>query len=312
MRAAAGSACAARSIAQMVCRVDIALLPSSSTVKVTDQGKVRVNRTLKAPLLADSGRRNQAFSDDRSALLPDRHEKKNNEEAKSMTMETSDLTRHAPRRSALSVLFVAVLLFAPAGTLAYWQAWLYGFVFIAGVAAISVYFLKHDPDLVRRRMNVGPRAETEPAQKIIMFLVSSGFLLLMIVPGLDHRWHWSDVPTWLVLAANGLIALSFVVFFVVMKQNSYAASTVTVESGQPVVSTGLYGVVRHPMYSGALLLLFFAPLALGSYWGLLVGVAMVPALIWRLLDEERFLKINLPGYADYCHKTRYRLIPFLW
>ena len=229
-----------------------------------------------------------------------------------MTTDTSDLTRNALLRSALSVLFLAVLLFAPAGTLAYWQAWLYSFVFISGVAAISVYFVKHDPDLVRRRMNVGPGAETEPAQKIIMVLVAGGFLLLMIVPGLDHRWHSSDVPTWLVLAANGLVALSFVLFFVVMKQNSYAASTVTVEAGQPVVSTGLYGIIRHPMYSGALLLLFFAPLALGSYWGLLVGVAMLPALIWRLLDEERFLKINLPGYADYCRKTRYRLIPFLW
>jgi protein-S-isoprenylcysteine O-methyltransferase Ste14 len=229
-----------------------------------------------------------------------------------MNTDTSDLTRNALLRSALSVLFTAVLLFAPAGTLHYWQAWLYGFVFIAGVAVISVYFLKHDPDLVRRRMNVGPGAETEPAQKIIMVLVLSGFLLLIVVPGVDHRWHWSDIPSWLVLVANGLVALSFVVFFVVMMQNSYAASTIRVEAGQPVISTGLYGIVRHPMYSGALLLLFFTPLALGSYWGLLVGMAMLPALIWRLLDEERFLKINLPGYANYCRKTRYRLVPFLW
>jgi protein-S-isoprenylcysteine O-methyltransferase Ste14 len=229
-----------------------------------------------------------------------------------MITDTSDLTRNALLRSALSVLFLAVLLFAPGGTLAYWQAWLYGFVFIAGTAALSVYFLRHDPELVRRRMNVGPRAETEPAQKIIMVLVFSGFLLLMIVPGLDNRWHWSDVPTWLVLAANGLVALSFVSFFVVMKQNSYAASTIRVEAGQPVVSTGLYGIVRHPMYSGALLLLFFTPLALGSYWGVLVGVAMLPALIWRLLDEEKVLSRDLSGYTDYCGTTRYRLIPLLW
>ena len=229
-----------------------------------------------------------------------------------MPTNTSDLTRNALLRSALSVLFLAVLLFAPGGTLAYWQAWLYGCVFIAGTAVLSVYFLRHDPELVRRRMNVGPRAETEPAQKIIMVLVFSGFLLLMIVPGLDNRWHWSDVPTWLVLAANGLVALSFVSFFVVMKQNSYAASTIRVEAGQPVVSTGLYGIVRHPMYSGALLLLFFTPLALGSYWGVLVGVAMLPALIWRLLDEEKVLSRDLSGYTDYCRTTRYRLIPLLW
>jgi len=229
-----------------------------------------------------------------------------------MTTDTSHFTRNALLRSALSVLLVAVLLFAPAGTLAYWQAWLYGFVFIAGTAALSVYFLKHDPELVRRRMNAGPRAETEPAQKIIMVLILSGFLLLIIVPGIDHRWHGSDVPAWLVLAANALVALSFVAFFAVMKQNSYAASTIRVEAGQPVISTGLYGIVRHPMYSGSLLLLFFTPPALGSYWGLPVSVAMLPTLIWRLLDEERFLKLNLPGYADYCRMTRYRLIPFLW
>ena len=155
-----------------------------------------------------------------------------------MTADTGDLTRHALLRSVVSVLFIAVLLFAPAGTLNYWQAWLYGFVFVTGTAALSVYFLKHDPELVRRRMNVGPKAETEPTQKIIMLLIFGGFLLLMVVPGLDHRWHLSDVPAWLVLLANAMVALSFAVFFVVMKQNSYAASTITVEPNQPVVSTG--------------------------------------------------------------------------
>jgi protein-S-isoprenylcysteine O-methyltransferase Ste14 len=226
--------------------------------------------------------------------------------------ETTDPPRHALLRSTLSVLFLGILLFAPAGTLRYWQAWSYGFVFVAGTAAISVYFLKHDPKLVERRMKVGPRAETEPAQKIIMTITFADFLLLMVLPGFDHRWHWSDVPTWLVLAANGLVALSFAAFFVVLKQNSYAASTITVEPDQPVVSTGVYAIVRHPLYSAALPLVIFTPLALGSYWGLIVVVATLPALIWRLRDEERFLKINLPGYREYCLKTRYRLIPLLW
>jgi protein-S-isoprenylcysteine O-methyltransferase Ste14 len=229
-----------------------------------------------------------------------------------MTADTGDLTRHALLRSGVSVLFIAVLLFAPGGTLNYWQAWLYGFVFVAGMATLSVYFLKHDPELVRRRMNAGPKAETEPAQKIIMLLIFSGFLLLTVVLGFDRRWHWSDVPVWLVLLANAMVALSFAVFFIVMKQNSYAASTITVEPNQPVVSIGFYGIVRHPMYSGGLLLVVFAPLALGSYWGLLAAAAIMPALIWRLLDEERFLKFNLAGYTNYCRTTRYRLIPFLW
>jgi protein-S-isoprenylcysteine O-methyltransferase Ste14 len=216
------------------------------------------------------------------------------------------------RRSALSVLALAALLFAPAGSLHFWEGWLYGFVFVAATTAMSIYFLRYDPALVERRMYVGPRAEQEPAQKIIMTIFSAEFVLLLALPGLDHRWHWSAVPVWLILAANAGVALSFGIFFVVLRQNSYAASTIRVEAGQPVVSTGAYAIVRHPLYSGALLLLAFTPLALGSYWTLLVAVATVPALAWRLLDEERFLKQNLPGYADYCRVTRFRLIPGVW
>lgn len=229
-----------------------------------------------------------------------------------MDERSAALIRQAWPRQLIFLLFLAVLLFAPAGTLRYWQAWLFLLVFVAGTIAIGVYFLLHDPALVERRMTVGPAAEQEPAQKIIVAIIVAGFLLLMVIPGIDFRWHWSSVPTWLVVLADIGIVASFVIFFVVMKQNSYAASTIRVEAGQPVVSTGLYGIVRHPMYSGALLLVFFIPLALGSYWCLLVALATLPALIWRLLDEERYLKINLPGYADYCGKTRYRLIPFVW
>jgi protein-S-isoprenylcysteine O-methyltransferase Ste14 len=229
-----------------------------------------------------------------------------------MTTDNSDLTRHALLRSSTSILFFAVLLFAPAGTLNYWRAWLYGFVFIGGSAVIAVYFLKHDRKLIERRMKAGPRAETEPTQKIIITIIMIGFLLLMFVPGLDHRWHWSNVPAWLALVCNAFVAASFAAFFVVLKQNSYAASTVRVETGQPVVSTGLYAIVRHPMYSGALSLMIATPLALGSYWGLLIAAASLPALIWRLLDEEKVLSRDLPGYTEYCRKTRYRLIPLLW
>jgi protein-S-isoprenylcysteine O-methyltransferase Ste14 len=229
-----------------------------------------------------------------------------------MDSNSTDLNRGAWLRSALGTLFLAMALFAPAGSLRFWQAWLYGFIFVAATIVIGVYFVKHDPALVRRRMTVGPTAEQEPAQKIIMAIILVGFLLLIVVPGFDHRWHWSAVPTWLVFVANAGIDLSFVIFFVVMKQNSYAASTIRVEAGQPVISTGVYAIVRHPMYAGALLLMIFTPLALGSYWTLLVLIPMFPVLIWRLLDEERFLARNLPGYTEYCRQTRYRLIPGLW
>lgn len=229
-----------------------------------------------------------------------------------MTGSVGSYDRRTWTRSALSVLAFAALLLGPAGSLRFWQGWLFGFVFVAATSAMSIYFLKHDPKLVERRMHIGPTAEQEPAQKIIMAIILSGFVVLLALPGFDYRWHWSAVPPWLVLAANVGVVLSFGIFFVVLKQNSYAASTIRVEAGQPVVSTGAYAIVRHPLYSGALVLLTFTPLALGSYWTLLVLVPMVPVLAWRLLDEERFLKLNLPGYADYCRSTRFRLIPRIW
>ena len=224
----------------------------------------------------------------------------------------STLNQRAWVRSAASLVVFMAMLFIPAGTLQFWPGWLYGFIFAASTTAVSVYFLKHDPKLVERRMKVGPAAEQRPAQKIIMAITLAGFILLIVLPGLDYRWHWSSMPPWLVLAANVVLALSFAIFFIVLKQNSYAASTIRVEADQPVVSTGLYAIVRHPLYSGALLLMLVTPLALGSYWTLLVAFALIPVLMWRLLDEERFLKQNLPGYADYCRATRFRLIPLIW
>ncbi len=229
-----------------------------------------------------------------------------------MDARSAALVRRAWPRQLIFILFLAALLFAPAGTLHYWQAWLFLIVFVALTIAIGVYFLLSDPALIERRMTVGPKAEQELTQKIIVTLMIAVFLLLIILPGLDHRWHWSSAPVWLVLLADLGVVASFLIFLVVMRQNSYAASTVRVEAEQPVVSTGLYGVIRHPMYVGALLTAICAPLALGSYWSLFALALLLPALIWRLLDEERFLKINLPGYADYCRHIRYRLIPFLW
>jgi len=229
-----------------------------------------------------------------------------------MTTDTSELKRRGWRQTAVSLPIFAALLFAPAGTLRYWQGWLYACVFVAGCVAISVYFTRHDPALLGRRMNAGPAKEQEPAQKIIITLLLICFFLLFVVSGFDVRWRWSSVPIWLVTVSNAIVGLAFAVFFVVLKQNSYAASTVTVEPGQRVISIGLYGIVRHPMYAGALLLMIFTPPALGSYWALLVAIAALPALMWRLLDEEKVLRRDLPGYADYCRKVRHRLIPGIW
>ena len=226
-------------------------------------------------------------------------------------MDPGQIKRVWLRQIVFVPVFFALLL-APAGSLDYWQGWLYGALFFVTTTGIGIYFLKHDPRALERRMKVGPAAEREPTQKIIITVILAGLVLLLIIPGFDHRWHWSQVPTWLVLTSDALVVLSLIGTAVVVRQNSYAASTVTVEAGQPVVSTGLYAIVRHPMYSAALILTGFTPLALGSYWGLLVIVPIIATLAWRLLDEERVLKRDLPGYLDYCRRVRFRLVPGLW
>jgi protein-S-isoprenylcysteine O-methyltransferase Ste14 len=223
-----------------------------------------------------------------------------------------DQIRRVWLRQTIFIPIFFILLLAPAGTLDYWQGWLYGILFIVTSIGIGLYFMKYDPQAVARRVEVGPGAEKEPAQKIIMTFVLIGFVLLIMAPGFDRRWHWSDVPAWLAVLANILCVVGLLGTAVVLKQNSYAASTVRVEAGQPVISTGLYGIVRHPMYSSALLLVVFTPLALGSYWSLLLVIPLIGVLAWRLLDEERVLKRDLPGYADYCRQVRSRLVPGVW
>lgn len=222
------------------------------------------------------------------------------------------LARRTLEGLAQFTLAMAALIFVPAWTLRYWQAWLFLAIFCGACLAASFYFLARDPRLIERRMKAGPRAETEPVQRLVMTIASIGFVGTIVVSALDHRFHWSTVPDWIALAGDAGFLVSFFAIVLVLRQNSYAASTIRVEQGQPVVDTGAYAVIRHPMYAAALPMFLFMPLALGSYWGLLVFAAMMPALIWRLIDEERFLKTNLLGYADYCRRVRWRLFPGLW
>jgi protein-S-isoprenylcysteine O-methyltransferase Ste14 len=224
----------------------------------------------------------------------------------------NNLNFRALRLSLLGTLVMAALLFIPAGTLNYWQAWLFMCVFAGSSTATTVYLAIYDPNLLERRMNAGPAAEKEPTQKVIVSVVMIGFMALLIFPGFDHRFEWSQVPFLLSLAGDALIVFSFIIFFIVFKVNTYGASTIQITKGQKVISTGPYAFVRHPMYAGALPLLLGMPLALGSWWGLFVAILFLPALIWRLLDEERFLLKHLPGYTDYCQKVHYHLVPFIW
>lgn len=174
---------------------------------------------------------------------------------------------------------------------------------------ITLYLMRKDPALLERRLRGGLAAEKKRTQKIIMLFVSIGFIALLVVPGFDYRYGWSRVPLYVVIAGDLLTALGFFVTFLVYKANTFAFATIQVTAHQKVISTGPYAVLRHPMYAGGSLYLLGTPLALGSYWGLLPLAAMIPFLIWRLFDEERFLTENLPGYSDYCAKVRRRLIP---
>jgi protein-S-isoprenylcysteine O-methyltransferase Ste14 len=222
------------------------------------------------------------------------------------------VTRRASRSSLFGVVALAALLFIPAGTFDYWQAWLFMAVFVTTSGAITVDLAIRDPKLLERRMHVGPRAEKEPAQKIIVLLAMLGFIAMLVVSVLGHRFGWSSVPASVSVLADGLIALAFLFVFFVFRENSFSASTIQIAEGQTVISTGPYALVRHPMYAGALVMLLALPVALGSWWGLLVVVLKLPVLIWRLLDEERFLRQNLAGYAQYQTKVRYRLLPLIW
>ena len=207
---------------------------------------------------------------------------------------------------------MAALIFLPAWTLAYWQAWVFLLVYCGACFAFSLYFLRRDPQLIERRMKAGPVAEKEPAQRIIMSIASAGFVGIIVVSALDHRFGWSAMPDWVPLVGDAVVFLSFFAVVLVLRANSYAASTIRVEDGQPVVSTGPYALVRHPMYAAALPMFLGMPPALGSWWGLGPFLAIMPALIWRLLDEERYLVAHLDGYASYRERVRYRLIPGVW
>jgi protein-S-isoprenylcysteine O-methyltransferase Ste14 len=210
------------------------------------------------------------------------------------------------------LLVIAALLFIPAWTLDYWQAWTFLAVYFASSLAITLYLMRNDQKLLERRMSGGPTAEKETTQKIIMFFTSLGFIGLIVFPALDHRFAWSHMSPYVALAGDVLVMLGSLAIFFVFKENTFSSATIELAPDQKVISTGPYALVRHPMYAGALVMLLGIPIALGSWWGLLVIVAMMPALIWRLFDEEKFLARNLPGYVEYQRKVQYRLIPLVW
>jgi protein-S-isoprenylcysteine O-methyltransferase Ste14 len=209
---------------------------------------------------------------------------------------------------------IAIVLFLPAGTLKFWQGWAYLAVWFIPGLIFSLYFYKRDPALVERRLD---SKEKQKEQKVVMRAVYVIFSLAYLIPGLDFRFRWSyrwtgPVPLWLEIASLAIVLASYLMTIWVMDVNRYAARTIRVETGQKVVSTGPYKWVRHPMYFGVLLMMLFTPLALGSYVALPIFALVLPALVFRLVNEEKVLRRDLPGYAEYCEGTPYRLIPYFW
>jgi protein-S-isoprenylcysteine O-methyltransferase Ste14 len=215
---------------------------------------------------------------------------------------------------ALAVLagVMGLLIFLTAGTVHYWQAWVYLSIFFGAAALTTRYLIRNDQALLERRMSGGPTAEKRATQKFIMVFTSLGFIALLVVPALDRRYEWSTVPLSGVLAGDALVAIGFYFIFLVYRENTFTSATIEVAADQKVISTGPYAIVRHPMYASASLYLLGTPLALGSYWGLVPLGATLPFLIWRLFDEERLLREQLPGYKEYQQKVRYRLVPQIW
>ena len=225
---------------------------------------------------------------------------------------TSALIRPILIRLGAMTFFFAGLIFISAGTLHYWQAWLFLVCYFSASVLVTVYLFKTDPQLLARRIRGGPMAEKNPTQKLIMSLLSVCFAGLLVIPGLDHRYGGSSMSTAAVLTGEILYILGWCAVLFVFKENSFGSATIEVAENQKVISTGPYAYVRHPMYAGGLVLLLGIPILLGSWAGVLAFAALIPGLVWRLLDEEKFLSLYLAGYAEYKHAVPFRLLPGVW
>ena len=209
-------------------------------------------------------------------------------------------------------LLLGLLTFLPAGTFHYWQAWVFIGVFEVSITVYSLYFSIKDPQLMERRKQAGPGAEQSTLQKIVATLAFSMMVVVFVVCGLDRRFGWSSMPAAVTWIGDAIEVFSFVLFTVVLKENSFGGSSIRVEENQQVISTGPYAIVRHPLYVGTFVMVIGIALGLGSWWALLALAIQLPGLVIRILDEEKLLEKDLAGYKEYEQKVRYRLIPYIW
>jgi len=216
------------------------------------------------------------------------------------------------RTFLIGAVLLGILLFLPAWTFNYWQAWVFIVVFTTSVNAVGLYLSLKDPALLERRKKFGPSVETSPAQKIIMSMIPLVVAAVLVFPALSHRFGWSPVPVYVALIGDALVVLGLFINIIVFRENTFGGSTIETVEDQKVITTGPYALVRHPMYAGVLVMMIGVPLALDAWLGLVAAALLLPALIWRILDEEKLLKKDLPGYKEYTQKVHYRLVPYLW
>jgi protein-S-isoprenylcysteine O-methyltransferase Ste14 len=209
----------------------------------------------------------------------------------------------------LAFLFVFFLLFLPAGTLKFWNAWIFISVLFLMMLFVMIYLLIKDPELLQKRIKT---KEKEKTQKIYLILSIIDFMIAFIIPGLDFKYHWSSVPLWLVIVATVTMVSGYIMFFMVMKQNSYASRVIEIQENQKVIDSGLYSIVRHPLYLSASILYCSVPFMLGSIYAIIPMIFVPLLLIIRILNEEKVLKKELNGYEEYMKKVRFRFIPFVW
>ncbi len=212
-------------------------------------------------------------------------------------------------RLVLGIVIICAMLFWPAGTFKYWQAWAWMAALFVPMMVSLVFLVKRDPALLERRTRTN---ETRTEQKWIIGLSTIYFLVIFLVPGFDKRFGWSAMPVWLVIFADVVVIAAYFLYILVLRTNSFASRIIEVEQGQQTITTGPYTLVRHPMYLAMILMMVATPLALGSYWAFIPSLALIPLLAVRAKNEEELLIKDLAGYREYTQTTRHRIFPGIW
>lgn len=207
------------------------------------------------------------------------------------------------------IVLVALLLFLPAASFAYWQAWLLMGILFVPMFFVGIILLLKSPDLLRKRLNA---KEKDSEQKAVVAISGCLFLMAFIVAGLNWRFQWLLLPDWVVYAASALFVASYFLYAEVLRENAYLSRTIEVQENQKVIDSGLYGIVRHPMYAATAILFLAMPLVLGSLPSFVIMLGYIPVIVKRIRGEESVLEEGLAGYKDYKKKVKYRLFPFIW